>query len=66
MKKKHEDVFSMIRGLRLWKGNIHISFGTPLTDRAYTSAEEVAAHLKETFPTIRQVFGALRTTTSAR
>ena len=29
-------------------------------------AEEVAAHLKETFPTIRQVFGALRTTTSAR
>ena len=42
-KKKNEDVFSMIRGLRLWKGNIHISFGTPLTDRAYTSAEDVAA-----------------------
>lgn len=44
-KKKHEDVFSMIRGLRLWKGNIHISFGPPLTDRAYTSAEEVAAEV---------------------
>ncbi|MFA5698540.1 MAG: 1-acyl-sn-glycerol-3-phosphate acyltransferase [Sphaerochaeta sp.] len=44
-KRQYEDVISMTKGLRGFKGRIHISFGTPLTDRAYTSPEEVALEI---------------------
>ena len=38
-KKKYEDMISMIRGLTRKKGNIHIGFGTPITDHCDTPAE---------------------------
>lgn len=44
-KKPLEDVISMTRGIRENKGNIDISFGTPLTDRDYNNADEVATEI---------------------
>ena len=41
-KRPYEDVISMSKGLKGFKGRIHISFGTPLTDRRYDTPEEVA------------------------
>ena len=43
-KKKYEDLVNMLRGLRRFKGNVHISFGTPLTED-YSSPEEVAKEI---------------------
>lgn len=40
-KKKYEDLLNMLRGLRKYKGDIHLSFGTPLVDD-FASPEEVA------------------------
>lgn len=40
-KKKFEDLISMFRGLRHYKGNIHISLGTPL-EGEFADATEVA------------------------
>ena len=44
-KSKHEDMFSMVRGLREYKGGVHIAFGTPLTDRDYMTPDEVATEI---------------------
>ncbi len=41
-KRQYEDVISMNKGLKGYKGRIHVSFGTPLTDRLYNTPEEVA------------------------
>ncbi len=41
-KRQYEDVISMNKGLKGFKGRVHVSFGTPLTDRLYSSPEEVA------------------------
>lgn len=43
-KRKHEDVLSMLRGLRKYKGNIHIAFGTKLTGD-FKDSNEVAAEI---------------------
>lgn len=43
-KKKYEDLVNMLRGLRRFKGRVHIEVGTPLVDE-YNNAEEVAAEI---------------------
>ena len=43
-KGRFEDVFSMIRGLREYKGDVHISFGEPLV-ADYANADEVAREI---------------------
>lgn len=43
-KKKYEDLVNMLRGLRRFKGNVHIHFGKPLTDD-YNNAGEVAREI---------------------
>lgn len=43
-KKKYEDLVNMLRGLRRFKGNVHISIGEMLTGE-YRSAEEVAQEI---------------------
>lgn len=40
-KKRYEDLVNMLRGLRRFKGNVHIRFGKPLAD-TYANADEVA------------------------
>ena len=40
-KKKYEDLVNMLRGLRRFKGQVHITFGTPLRGE-YGSPEDVA------------------------
>lgn len=40
-KRKYEDTISMIKGIRGFKGNIHVAFGTPLSGD-YDKAEDVA------------------------
>ncbi|MGI6437137.1 MAG: glycerol acyltransferase [Sphaerochaeta sp.] len=41
-KRPYEDVISMNKGLKGFKGRIHIAFGTPLTEAEYHTPEEVA------------------------
>ncbi len=43
-KKKYEDLLNMLRGLRKYKGNIHLAFGKPLVDD-YDSPEAVAREI---------------------
>jgi hypothetical protein len=43
-KKKYEDLVNMLRGLRRFKGNVHIAFGTPLSGE-YESPEAVTAEI---------------------
>jgi 1-acyl-sn-glycerol-3-phosphate acyltransferase len=43
-KKKYEDLINMLRGLRRYKGNVHLHFGKPLVDD-YDSPESVAAEI---------------------
>ncbi len=43
-KKKLEDLVSVFRGVRRWKGNIHIQFGTPITG-GFSNAEETASEI---------------------
>ena len=43
-KGRYEDLFSMIRGLREYKGNVHITFGDVLTGE-WTSPDDVAAEI---------------------
>jgi 1-acyl-sn-glycerol-3-phosphate acyltransferase len=43
-KKKYEDLLNMLRGLRKYKGNIHLAFGKPLVDD-YETPEEVAREI---------------------
>ncbi|MHC1692108.1 MAG: 1-acyl-sn-glycerol-3-phosphate acyltransferase [Sphaerochaetaceae bacterium] len=40
-KKKYEDVVNMLRGLRRFKGNVHLQFGKPL-QQDFQTPEEVA------------------------
>lgn len=40
-KKKYEDLVNMLRGLRRFKGNVHLQLGTPLRED-YNNADEVA------------------------
>lgn len=44
-KKKHEDIISLIKGLRQYKGRIHIHVGTPLTQKDYKDHDEVAREI---------------------
>ncbi|MCR5760627.1 MAG: 1-acyl-sn-glycerol-3-phosphate acyltransferase [Sphaerochaetaceae bacterium] len=43
-KKKYQDVLELVRGLRLYKGNVHIQVGKPL-DSSITSANEAAREI---------------------
>lgn len=43
-KKKYEDLLNMLRGLRKYKGNVHLAFGKPLVDD-YGSPEAVAREI---------------------
>ncbi len=44
-KRKYEDVISLVKGLREFKGRIHISFGKPLVEKDYADHNEVAAEI---------------------
>jgi len=44
-KRKYEDVISLVKGLREFKGRIHISFGKPLIEKDYADHNEVAAEI---------------------
>ncbi len=44
-KKKYEDLINMVKGLRKYKGRVHVSIGKPLTDKVYKDHEEVAREL---------------------
>lgn len=43
-KKKYEDLINMLRGLRRFKGDVHLHFGKPLTQE-YDSPEAVAQEI---------------------
>ncbi len=43
-KKKYEDLINMLRGLRRFKGRVHLQFGYPLVEE-YKDAEEVAQEI---------------------
>ncbi|MFA7670960.1 MAG: 1-acyl-sn-glycerol-3-phosphate acyltransferase [Sphaerochaetaceae bacterium] len=43
-KKKYEDLINMLRGLRRYKGNVHLHFGKQLNED-YDDAEEVALEI---------------------
>ncbi len=43
-KKKYEDVVNMLRGLRRFKGNVHLHFGKPLKED-YATANDVALEI---------------------
>lgn len=43
-KKRYEDLVNMLRGLRRFKGHVHLHFGKPLTEE-YANAEEVASEV---------------------
>ncbi|MFA7371333.1 MAG: glycerol acyltransferase, partial [Sphaerochaetaceae bacterium] len=43
-KKKYEDLINMLRGLRRFKGRVHLQFGHPLVEE-YKDAEEVAQEI---------------------
>ncbi|MGI6481451.1 MAG: 1-acyl-sn-glycerol-3-phosphate acyltransferase [Sphaerochaetaceae bacterium] len=43
-KKKYEDLVNMLRGLRRFKGRVHIEIGEPLVEE-YNNAEEVAEEI---------------------
>ncbi|MGD1816575.1 MAG: 1-acyl-sn-glycerol-3-phosphate acyltransferase [Pleomorphochaeta sp.] len=44
-KKKYEDLISLVKGLRQFKGRIHIHVGKPLVDKEYETHEEVAREI---------------------
>lgn len=44
-KKKHEDLISLVKGLREFKGRIHVHVGKPLTDKKYEDHNEVAREI---------------------
>jgi hypothetical protein len=44
-KKKHEDLISLVKGLREFKGRIHVHIGKPLTDKQYDDHNEVAREI---------------------
>lgn len=54
-KKPLEDLISMLRGLRKAKGNIHISFGTPLTGE-YANPDEAAAEIDRQIHTMYRLW----------
>ena len=41
-KKKYEDIIDLVKGLRCWKGNIHIQVGTPLDPEKIADPREAA------------------------
>jgi 1-acyl-sn-glycerol-3-phosphate acyltransferase len=44
-KKKYEDLINMVKGLRKYKGRVHVAIGKPLVDRIYKDHEEVSREL---------------------
>jgi 1-acyl-sn-glycerol-3-phosphate acyltransferase len=44
-KKKYEDMISLVKGLRKFKGRIHIHVGKPLTEKLYGDHLEVAREI---------------------
>jgi hypothetical protein len=44
-KKKYEDFLSLIRGIRKFKGRVHIEIGTPLVDKEYPDHLSVAREI---------------------
>lgn len=44
-KKKLEDLINLIKGIREYKGRIHIAVGTPLIEKEYKDHEEVAREI---------------------
>lgn len=51
-KKKYEDLINMVKGLRKYKGRVHVSIGKPLTDKVYNDHEEVARELDKQIHTM--------------
>lgn len=43
-KKKYEDIISMVKGIRNYKGNVHIAIGDPITGE-FNNADEVAREI---------------------
>lgn len=54
-KKPLEDTISMLKGLRENKGNIHISFGTPLSAE-YNTPDEVASEIDRQIHTLYRLW----------
>jgi len=46
VKKEHEDIFSMAKGLTKYKGRVHLNFGSPIKE-SYNNANELAALIDE-------------------
>ncbi|MGD1822308.1 MAG: 1-acyl-sn-glycerol-3-phosphate acyltransferase [Pleomorphochaeta sp.] len=44
-KKKYEDIISLVKGLRQFKGRIHVHVGKPLTEKDYLDHNEVAKEI---------------------
>ena len=42
-KKRYEDIIDMVKGLRSWKGNVHVHVGKPLDPDRITNPREAAA-----------------------
>lgn len=42
-KKRYEDIIDMVKGLRSWKGNVHVHVGTPLDPDKITNPKDAAA-----------------------
>ncbi|MGE4584185.1 MAG: 1-acyl-sn-glycerol-3-phosphate acyltransferase [Sphaerochaeta sp.] len=54
-KKRYEDLISISRGLKGYKGNIHIAFGTPIQGE-YTTAEQVAQEIDRQIHTLYKLW----------
>lgn len=44
-KKKYEDILDLVRGLRLYKGNVHIQVGTPLDGNTITNPKDAVREI---------------------
>ncbi len=55
-KKKYEDLINMVKGLRQYKGRVHVSIGTPLTDKMYENHEEVAREIDRQIHTMYKLW----------
>lgn len=55
-KKKYEDIINMVKGLRKYKGRVHIAIGNPLIDKVYNNHEEVSRELDKQIHTMYKLW----------
>lgn len=55
-KKKYEDLINMVKGLRQYKGRVHVSIGKPLTDKTYENHEQVAREIDRQIHTMYKLW----------